>query len=171
MSDFSERARQIQQGAESVLETLRAETLLLVEQMGDADDKFEEQANLCASLQETARMQAAEIERISKDYQDKIDRRDEELAALRGQLSAKEKVVSVLSRAVGSMMTSSRHLTSVGAHALNIINRDAVGDKLVTQLRGSPQRQQPLSPESASLKKILDRAGERIPTEREAATG
>ena len=88
-------------------------------------------------------MQAEEIERISADYQDKIDRRDAEIAALRSRLGTKDKDFSVLSRAVGAMMTSARHVAAVGGHAFNVINRDAMGDRIVTQLRGHPQRPQP----------------------------
>ena len=129
MADFSERARNI-----------RAEAELLFEQIDEADGKFEEQDNLIASLQETVRMQQAEIDRISTNYQDKIDRLDAENAALRSQLNAENKDFSVLSRAIGDMMTSAKRVVAVGGHAFNIINRNAVGDKIVTQLRGHPQR-------------------------------
>ena len=79
MSDFSESARKIHESTENMLQAVRAEASRLLEQMDDADAKFEEQDNTIASLRETARMQAEEIERISADYQDKIDRRDAEL--------------------------------------------------------------------------------------------
>jgi hypothetical protein len=165
MSDFSERARQIHQSTETMFQTVKAEVSLLLDQMDDADSKFEEQASIIGSLQETVKMQTAEIDRISTDYQDKIDRRDLEITALRSRLNTKDKDFSVLSRAVGTMMTSARHVTAVGAHAFNIVNRDAMGDKIVTQLRGRPQR--PAQSESAALGAILERAGERLPTERE----
>lgn len=140
MSDFSESARKIHESTENMLQAVRAEASRLLEQMDDADAKFEEQDNTIASLRETARMQAEEIERISADYQDKIDRRDAEIAALRSRLGTKDKDFSVLSRAVGAMMTSARHVAAVGGHAFNVINRDAMGDRIVTQLRGHPQR-------------------------------
>jgi hypothetical protein len=158
MTEFAERARAIHQSTENMLETVRAEALLLLDQMDDADSKFEEQANVIASLQETVKMQSAEIERISTDAQDKIDRRDQEITALRSRLSQKDKDFSVLSRAVGTMMTSARHVAAVGAHAFNIINRDAMGDKIVTQLRGRPQR--PAPSETDTLSTILKRADE-----------
>ena len=139
MSDFSDRARNIHQSTERVLETVRAEVAILLDQMDDADSKFEEQANAIASMAETIKIQQSEIDRISTDYQDKIDRRDAEITALRSRLGTKEKDFSVLSRAVGDMMTSAKRLAAVGAHAFNIINRDAVGDKIVTHLR-TPQR-------------------------------
>ena len=140
MSDFSERARNIQHSTDTMLENVRAEAALLLDQMADADSKFEEQDILIASLQETVKMQQSEIERISTDYQDKLDRRDAELAALTSSLNTKGKDFSVLSRAIGDMMTSAKRVAAVGAHAFNIINRDAMGDRLVTHLRGRPQR-------------------------------
>ena len=142
MSDFSERARNIHQSTEKMLATVQAEAALLLDQMADADGKFEEQDNLIASLQETVKMQQSEIERISTDYQDKIDRRDAEIAALTSSLNAKGKNFSVLSRAIGDMMTSAKRVAAVGGHAMNIINSDAMGDRIVTQLRGHPQRPQ-----------------------------
>jgi hypothetical protein len=81
----------------------------------------------------------------------------------------KDKDFSVLSRAVGDMMTSAKRVSAVGAHAFNIINRDAMGDKIVTQLRGHPQR--PIRSEGEALKTILERAGEQLPTERQTARG
>ncbi len=140
MSEFSDRARNIHQSTEAMLATVRAESALLLEQMDEADGKFEEQDTIIASLQETVRMQQSEIDRISTDYQDKIDRRDAEIAALRSRLGTKDKDFGVLSRAAGDMMTSAKRIVAVGAHASNIINRDAMGDKIVTQLRGHPQR-------------------------------
>jgi predicted RNase H-like nuclease (RuvC/YqgF family) len=140
MAEFSDRARNIQDATESMMEAVRAQVGPLLAELDDADLKFEEQANLIASLQETVRMQQAEIERISTDLQDKIDRRDDEITALRSRLGEKDKNFSILSRAVGDMMTSAKRLAAVGAHAFNIINRDAVGDRIVTQLRGHPQR-------------------------------
>ena len=95
---------------------------------------------MIASLQETVRMQQAEIDRISINSQSQIDARDAENAALRSQLNAKGKDFSVLARAIADMMTNAKRLAAVGAHALNIVNRDAVGDRIVTQLRGHPQR-------------------------------
>jgi predicted RNase H-like nuclease (RuvC/YqgF family) len=140
MSDFSESARKIHESTEAMLAAVRGEASRLLEQMDDADAKFEEQDNTIASLRETARMQAEEIERISADYQDKIDRLEGENAALRSRLGTKDKNFSILSRAVVGMMQSAKHLTAMGGHAFNIINRDAMGDKIVTQLRGRPQR-------------------------------
>lgn len=169
MSDFSERARSIHQSTETMCETVKAEVSLLLDQMDDADSKFEEQTILITSLQETVKMQQAEIGRISTDYQDKIDRRDTEIAALRSRLKQNDTNFSVLARAVGDMMTSAKRLTAVGAHAFNIINRDAMGDKIVTQLRGRPQR--PDQAEDGSLRSILNRAGEPLPSERQTAAG
>jgi chromosome segregation ATPase len=142
MAEFSDRARNIQDAAENMLQAVRAQVGPLLAELDDADLKFEEQANLIASLQETVRMQQAEIERISTDFQDKVDRRDDEITALRSRAGEKDKNFSILSRAVGDMMTSAKRLAAVGAHAFNIINRDAVGDRIVTQLRGHPQRPQ-----------------------------
>ena len=139
MSEFANRARSIHQSTEHMLETVRAEAAILLDQMDEAESKFEEQANAIASMAETIKIQQSEIDRISTDYQDKIDRRDAEITALRSRLGTKEKDFSVLSRAVGDMMTSAKRLAAVGAHAFNIINRDAVGDKIVTHLR-TPQR-------------------------------
>jgi hypothetical protein len=140
MSHFSERARNIHHSTEQMMEAVRAEAALLLDQIDEADGTFEDQANTIISQQETIKMLESEIDRMSTDYQDKIDRRDAEITALRSRLSTKEKDFSVLSRAVGDMMTSARRLVAVGAHAFNVINRDAVGDKIVTQLRGHPQR-------------------------------
>lgn len=169
MLEFSESARKIHDSTEAMLETVRTEASRLLDQMDEADSKFEEQANQIASLNETVRMQQEEIGRLSTDYQDKIDRRDVEIAALRSRLSTKDKDFSVLSRAVGDIMTSAKRVVAVGAHAFNIINRDAVGDKIVTSLRGHPQRPSEEAPRNASLKSILDRAGDQLPTERQAA--
>jgi hypothetical protein len=138
MSDFSERARKIQQSIDTMLETVRAEAAPLLEQMDDADLRFDEQSTLIASLQATNKMQAEEIDRLSADYQDKIDRRDAEIAALRSRLNQKDKNFSVLSRAIPGMMNSARHVAALGAHAMNLIGQDAAGDRIVTQLRGHP---------------------------------
>ncbi len=143
MAEFSDRARNIQQATDSMMEAVRAQVDPLLAELDDADLKFEEQDNLIASLQETVRMQQSEIDRISTDYQNKIDRRDAEIAALTSSLNAKGKNFSVLSRAIGDMMTSAKRVAAVGGHAMNIINSDAMGDKIVTQLRGHPQRPQP----------------------------
>lgn len=156
MTEFAERARTIHQSTEKMLDTVRAEATLLLDQMDEADSKFEEQANIMASQRETIKALEDEIARISADYQDKLDSRDVEIAALRSRLSTKDKDFSVLSRAVGAMRISAQHVSAVGAHAFNIINRDAMGDKIVTQLHGRPSR--PAPSERDSLSTILHRA-------------
>jgi len=149
MSEFSERSRKIAQSTEIMMETVRAEAVQLLDQIDEADAKFEEQAVTIASLQETVAMQQAEINRISVDYQDKIDRLSDENTALRSRLNTKDKDFSVLSRAVGDMMTSAKRVAAVGAHAFNIIRGDSMGDKLVTQLHQhrQPQQQKSAAPD------------------------
>ena len=110
MAEFSDRARNIQHATDSMMEAVRAQVAPLLAELDDADLKFEEQDNLIASLQETVRMQQAEIGRISTEYQNKIDRRDAEIAALTSSLNAKGKNFSVLSRAIGDMMTSAKRV-------------------------------------------------------------
>jgi len=136
MAEFVGHRQKIQQSAHQLAAT--AEQLL--KQMEDADSKFDEQSTTIASLEETIRLQQDELDRISTDFQDKLDRRDEENALLRSQLGDKEKTIGILSRAVGAMMTSARHINAVGMHAFSIIKRDQMGDKIVTQLRGRPER-------------------------------
>ena len=105
MSEFADRARNIQHSTETMLEAARAESAILLGQMDEAESKFEEQLPTQdrPPRPETVKMQEAEIDRISIDYQDKIDRRDVEIAALRSRLSAKEKDFSALARAVGDI--------------------------------------------------------------------
>jgi septal ring factor EnvC (AmiA/AmiB activator) len=166
---MSEHARKIQQTGDSMMEAVRAEIARLVLEVTNADDTFDEQATLVASLQQTVRMQAEEIDRISADYQAKLDASDAENAALRSRLGKKNKDFSVLARTVTAMQQSGRHIAALGAHAAAIIRGDAMGDRIVTQLHGRPQRQG--RPDDGTFTSMLDRAGEKLPTEREAAAG
>jgi septal ring factor EnvC (AmiA/AmiB activator) len=159
MSDFSEHARKIQQAGDSVMEAVRAEIARLVLEVTDADDRYDEQATLVASLRQTVRMQAEEIDRISTDYQAKLDASDAENAALRSRLGKKSKNFGVLARTVTAMQQSGGHIAALGAHATAIIRGDAMGDRIVTQLHhGRPQRPPTTAPEGDGLHDILDRA-------------
>ena len=89
---------------------------------------------------ETIKQLQQENERITSEFQIKIDLQEQEITALRSQLNQKTKEFSGLSRTVHSMIISARNIVSLGAHGMNLVARDAVSDKIVTQLRGHPQR-------------------------------
>lgn len=167
MSGFTEQRRKIYDSASQFMDSFRDGAQSIFDQMADAEEKFEEQTAVIASQKETIQALQQENERISSEYQIKVDLLEQELTALRSSLNQKGKEFSGLSRTVNSMMVSARTLVALGAHGLNIVGRDAMADKIVTQLRGHPQR--PTTSEGSPLRSILDAAGEPLPTERQSA--
>jgi hypothetical protein len=169
MSEFTDQRRKIYDAAAAFISQFGEGANSICDQMADAEAKFEEQTVVIASQNETIKSLQEENERITADFQVRIDLQEQEITALRSQLGQKSKEFSGLSRTVHSMIISARNIVSLGAHGMNLVARDAVGDKIVTQLRGHPQRQ--TTAEGASLSSVLNAAGERLPTERERATG
>jgi hypothetical protein len=169
MSEFSDQRRKIYEAAKQFMSQFGEGADNIFDQMASAEEKFEEQTVVIASQNETIKALQEENERITADFQIRVDLQDQEIAALRSQINQKTKEFSGLSRTVHSMIISARNIVSLGAHGMNLVARDAVGDKIVTQLRGHPQRQTTV--EGASLSSVLNAAGERLPTERERAIG
>lgn len=134
--------------------------------MRDAEARVEEQIVTISSQNETIKSLQDEIDRITTDYELRIDSMHAEITALRSAAATKDNEFGALSRANRAMMTAAQSIISAGAYGFNIINRDRVADKIVTDLRqppsGRPQRR-PRGP----LSSVLAAAGEDLPSERQ----
>lgn len=181
MSDFSkhrhdltESAGQFQDifhsSAELFMKEFDAKANAFLTGMRDAEAKVEEQTVTIASQNQTIKSLQDEISRITTDYEIRIDSMHAEITALRSSAATKDKEFGALGRANRAMMTSAQAIIAAGAHGFNVINRDKMADRIVTDLRqppsGRPQRR-PRGP----LSSVLAAAGDDCPTERQAAAG
>lgn len=143
MSEFTNQRRKIYDAATQFMASFSTGADSIFTQMADAEEKFEEQTITIASQNETIKQLQEENDRLTSEFQVKIDLQEQEITALRSQLSQKSKEFSGLSRTCASMIISARNIIAAGAHGMNLVARDAMGDKIVTQIRSSPQRPQP----------------------------
>lgn len=156
MREFADHGRKIYSDAAQLIETLQRETSRLVDEIEEADSKFSEQDTIIASQQETIELLKAENERVVADFQVKIDAMEQEITALRSRLGQKDKDFGILSRGIKAMIVGARQINAVGMHATKVIEGDAMADKIVTRMRGRPERaettifHQPGEPEQAS---------------------
>ena len=139
MSELTDQRRKIYDSAAQFMDTFRDGAQSIFDQMADAEEKFEEQTVVIAAQNETIKQLQQENERITSEFQTRIDLQEQEITALRSRLGQKDKEFSGLSRTVHSMMVSARNIVALGAHGFNIVGRDATADKIVTHLR-TPQR-------------------------------
>lgn len=166
----TEHSRRLEEGFEQFFRLIQMEGKQILDGIEQAEGFHVEKDNTIASLEETVRMQHEELDRVTADFQDKLDRAEQEITSLRSRLNAKDKSVGALSRAVVQMMQSARHLNAVGTYAFKLIQGDAMGDKIVTQLHGRPQRTPQPSP-SEEEDSILDIIGRAEPLPPERASG
>jgi thioesterase domain-containing protein len=140
MSDFANQRHKIHDAVSQFLKTLGAEADQFLDEMGDATSKYDEQTVIIESQRQSIQMLQHDSARSAAEYQTKIDIMEQEITALRSRLGEKDKHFTALTRAVNLAKISAKHTDAVLAHGLNIVNCDATGDKIVTHLRGRPER-------------------------------
>jgi hypothetical protein len=159
-------SHRLQEGFEQFFKLVQMEGERILKNVENTESFQAEKDTMITSLQETVKMQQDEIDRITADFQDRLERAEQENTALRSQLGAKAKSFGQLSRAVTQMMQSGSHINAVGAYAMKLIQGDSMGDKIVTMLRGRPPRPEERMPsDQDSLSDVLRRT-EPLPAER-----
>jgi polyhydroxyalkanoate synthesis regulator phasin len=159
MTQFTDIKRSLEAAAKEFIGQFADKAGGFIDEMEKAGSMYEEQAVVIASLKETVTAQQQEITDLTADYESRIDAIYAEKNAIESSLAQKTKDFDALARAVSGMKISGRAIDVTAAHALNLINRSRVGDKIVTEFRGSPQRR-PAPSDADSLSTILHRADE-----------
>lgn len=176
MNDFARSRHDINEGADQFMELFHGSAQAFmkmfdekanafVASMADAEAKHEEQAVTIATQNETIAMLKQEIERVTADYEARIDALHQENAALRSTLGEKDKKFGALARTNRAMMTSAQAIVMAGAHGFNLIGADRMAGKIFTSVRPAGK------PTTTTMSEFLAGAGERLPTEREQAAG
>jgi len=160
MTQFTDLKRSLETAAKQFIEQFADKAGSFIDEMEKGGSMYEEQAVVIASQKETIAAQQQEIADLTADYESRVDALYAEKNAIESSLAQKTKDFDALARAVIAMKTSGRAIDASAAHALNLVNRSRVGDKMVTELRGSPPRPRPIPSEKDSISTILGRASE-----------
>jgi len=136
MSEFAQHRQKVRDGLAKAL----AEGQAMLVDMENADDRFSEQANIIASLESSNLLLREEMERLSADYQLRLDLVEQENVALRSRLSQQGNNFTRLAHSLGLAKVRVREADAIIAQGFNTVNRDATGNKIVTQLASRPQR-------------------------------
>ena len=157
MTQFTDLKRSLESAAKQFIEQFADKAGAFIDEMETAGSMYEEQAVVIASQKETITAQQQDIANLTADYETRIDALYAEKNAVESSLAQKTKDFDSLARAVSAMKISGRAIDAAAAHAFNLVNRSKAGDKIVTELRGSPR---PRPSEADSLSTILSRASE-----------
>ena len=159
MTEFTDIKRSLEATAQQFIAQFADKAGGFIDEMEKAGSMYEEQAVVIASQNETITAQQQEISDLTADYEARIDALYAEKNAIESSLAQKTKDFDALARAVSAMKVSGRAIDAAAAHAFNLVNRSRLGDKMVTELRGSPPRPRPAAPaDTDSLSTILKRA-------------
>jgi hypothetical protein len=160
MTQFTDIKRSLEAAAKEFIGQFADKAGSFIDEMEKGGSMYEEQAVVIASQKETITAQQQEIADLTADYETRIDALCAEKNAIESSLNQKTKAFDALARAVVEMKTNGRSIDVTAAHALNLVNRSRVGDKIATDLRGSPPRPRPAPADTDSLSTILRRADE-----------